>query len=290
LTVNANIGRYYQLPAFTTLGFKDISGELINKKNGIVYIRADHLVAGADYMINNDTKFSVEGFYKKYSNYPFSVSDSVSISSKGADFGSFGDEEVKSLSKGKAFGMEILLQSKNLLGMNVIVAYTLVRSDATDYKYDYIPTAWDNRHILNITALRSLKRNWEIGLKWRFVGGPPYTPWDIEKSTLASAWDAQGRAYLDYSRFNKLRLHPFHQLDVRVDKEYFFNHWSLRFYLDIQNVYNYKSDEPDKILREENSDGIPLPAEGSPLRYPLKTVKSSGSGTILPTVGVIIEF
>ncbi len=33
---------------------------------------------------------------------------------------------------------------------------------------------------LNITAGKKLKKNWEIGAKFRFLGGSPYTPYDIE--------------------------------------------------------------------------------------------------------------
>lgn len=285
----ANTGRYYQLPPYTLLGFENSDGVLINKQNKVKYISSDHIVAGIEYYPNPLSKLSVEGFYKFYRNYPVSVSDSVSISSKPADFGSFGDEEVLSVGEGRAYGMEVLFQTKNFKGFNFILSYTLVRSEAKGLISKYVPTAWDNRNILNITGLRSLKRNWDVGFKWRFVGGTPYTPWDIEKSSLVSAWDAQGRAYPDYSRFNELRLNPFHQLDIRVDKAYYFKRWTLRFYVDIQNVYNFKSDEQAPLVREANTDGSLLPPSGVPQRYSLKSLTGDGAGTILPTIGVIVD-
>lgn len=285
----ANTGRYYQLPPYTLLGFENSDGVLINKQNKVKYISSDHIVAGVEYYPNPMSKLSVEGFYKFYRNYPVSVSDSVSISSKPTDFGSFGDEEVLSVGEGRAYGMEVLFQTKNFKGFNFILSYTLVRSEAKGLISKYISTAWDNRHILNITGLRSLKRNWDVGFKWRFVGGTPYTPWDLEKSSLVSAWDAQSRAYPDYSRFNELRLNPFHQLDIRVDKAYYFKRWTLRFYVDIQNVYNFKSDEQAPLVREANADGSLLPPSGVPQRYSLKSLTGDGAGTILPTIGVIID-
>jgi hypothetical protein len=284
-----NIGRYYQLPPYTLLGFKNNSGIFVNRENKVTYISSDHLVAGIAYYPNPESKLSVEGFYKFYRNYPVSVTDSVSISSKSPDFGSFGDEEVISTGKGKAFGMEVLFQTRNFKGFNFILSYTLVRSKAENIEGAYIPTAWDNRHILNLTGLKSFKRNWDIGFKWRFVGGTPYTPWDVAKSSLASAWDAQGRAYPDYSKYNQLRLKPFHQLDFRIDKSYYFKKWTLRFYIDIQNIYNFKSDEQAPLVLETGSNGVPLPASGSPLQYNLKTLDLEGSGTILPTIGMIID-
>lgn len=290
LSLNFNTGRYFEIPPYTSLGFRDNSGELINKANKITYIQADHLVTGFDVLPNESSKLSIEGFYKWYAHYPFSVHDSVALASKGADFGTFGDEEIVSAAKGKAFGLELLYQNKNILGINTIISYTLVRSEFVNNTGAYIPTAWDNKHLLNITATREFKHNWNIGMKWRFVGGAPYTPYDLDRSSLASAWDAQGRGYLDYSRFNQLRLKSFHQLDVRVDKEYFFKHWSLRFYLDIQNIYNSKAERAAELLRVEDAAGMPLPAAGDPPRYQLKPLDTSGGGTILPTIGVIIEF
>lgn len=285
-----NVGRYFQSPSYTSLGYKDKTGVLVNELNKLKYIESDHFVAGIQILPNAFSKFSLEGFYKLYRNYPFSVADSVSLSSKGADYGTFGDEEINSTSKGKAYGMEFLYQNKNIKGINLIISYTLVRSESENSKKEYIPTAWDNRHILYITATREFKRNWDLGLKWRYVGGTPYTPIDMDRSALASAWDAQGRSYLDYSRFNQLRLGSFHQLDIRVDKLYFFKRWTLRFYMDIQNLYNFKSDEPDTVIPKEDAAGNRLPAIGIPPRYELETIKSSGSGTILPTVGIIVEF
>jgi hypothetical protein len=289
-TLDANAGRYYQLPPYTTLGLRNSSGELLNKQNKITYVSADHLVTGFEYQPNQLSKLSVEVFYKWYKNYPLSVNDSISISSKSVDFGTFGDEQVISAAKGKAYGVELLYQNKDLAGFNVILSYTLVRSMAASYAGKFIPTAWDNKHILNLTTIRNFKRNWNMGLKWRFVGGAPYTPWDINKSSLASAWDVQGRAFPDYSQFNQLRLRSFHQLDFRVDKNYFFNKWSLRFYIDVQNVYGFKADEPDQLVRQVGSNGELLPATGTPSRYSLKVLESEGGGTILPTVGVIVEF
>lgn len=289
-SISGSIGRYYQLPPYTSLGFRNSAGELVNKQNGITYISSDHLVTGLEFLPNEDSRFMVEGFYKWYRNYPLSVNDSIPISGKSIDFGTFGDEEIASTSKGKAYGMEVLYQNKSLEKFNLIFSGTLVRSMATTYRGAFVPAAWDNKFIVNITALRAFKHNWDVGFKWRFVGGAPYTPYDIDKSSLVAAWDAQGRAYYDYGRFNQLRLKAFHQLDVRIDKAYFMKQWTMRFYVDIQNIYNSKADEPDKVIRDQDSNGVLVPPSGTPLRYPLKTLTNTGGGTILPTLGIIVEF
>ena len=144
--------------------------------------------------------------------------------------------------------------------------------------------------MLNLTATKELKRNWQIGFKWRFVGGAPYTPFDKDKTSLISAWNIRGREYLDYSQFNSLRLSPFHQLDIRVDKQYFYDKWSLMIYLDIQNLYNFKSEEVDKFVPQTDGDGNLIIDPENPDRYLMKTIKSDGSGTVLPSIGIIVQF
>lgn len=289
INLNFSTGRYFQLPAYTTLGFRDAAGNLVNKDNDLKYMQVDHIVLGMDYLPNPMAKLSLEGFYKGYTNYPFSLNDSVSLASKGGDFGTYGDEAVSSTSKGRAYGMEILVRHRDLRGFNVIVAYTLVRSEFTDGRNKFIPSNWDNKHLLNVTVSKKLKRNWDIGAKWRFVGGTPYTPYDDFTSSLVSAWDARGRAYLDYSRFNELRLKPFHQLDIRIDKQYYFKKWSLMLYIDIQNLYNFKSEQQDFLVNTQADGSVQTFTDDlGNQRYNLRSLKSE-SGTVLPTVGIMIE-
>lgn len=297
LYLNFNTGRYYQVPPYTTLGYRDNEGNLINRDNGLTYIAVDHLVSGIEWLPSKTSRLTVEGFFKYYRNYPFSVNDSVSISSKGADFGTFGDEEVLSIADGRAYGMEILYRNRDLLGTNVTVSYTLVRSETEAFRSEilengkWVSTAWDNRHLINILAIREFKKNWRVGMKWRFVGGIPYTPYDKIESSYVLAWNARRIGILDYKRFNQERLGAFHQLDLRIDKEFFLKKLSLNFYIDVQNVYNFKAEQQAVLILDENADPLII-NPGDPIeqqRYNLKEIATNG-GTVLPTVGIIIQF
>jgi hypothetical protein len=289
--LNFNTGRYYQRPPYTTLGFRNNNEVLVNKQNDVRYISADHIVFGFEYLPKKDAKISLEGFYKYYRHYPFSVKDSINIASKSADYGTFGDEEVISKSDGMAYGFEVLAQDKSFFGFNVILSYTFVVSKFTDKNQKFVPSAWDNRNILNVTVLREFKKNWQAGVKWRFVGGAPYSPADLEYSSIRPAWDARGREYPDYSRFNQLRLRAFHQLDIRVDKTYYFKRWSLNLYVDVQNVYNFQAENPP-IYTNTDPAGNPViinpAAPYDQQLYQLRQIPSE-SGTILPSIGIIVE-
>lgn len=296
LSLNFNIGRYYQQPAYTTLGFSNTNKTLVNKANGLKYISVDHIVLGLEYLPTEQSFISIEGFYKSYQDYPFSLIDSISLANKGGDFGTYGDEEVLSIAEGRSYGIEVLAREKDLWKFNTVLSYTLVRSEFKNYDNnlkatsDYISTAWDNIHIFNLTSTRSFKRNWQMGFKWRFVGGTPYTPIDKNKTSLTEAWDARGREYLDYSRFNSLRFGNFHQLDIRIDKQYFYNKWSLMIYIDVQNVYNFVSKGMDYYIPQSDMDGNNIVDSDNTERYLMKTVKNEGAGTVLPSLGIIIQF
>ncbi len=243
--LNFNTGRYFQLPAYTTLGFRDNSGDLVNKQNGLKYAGANHIVGGVEWMPDDNTRFTIESFYKDYFDYPLSVLDSVALASKGADFGVVGDEAVVSTAKGRAYGFEILARSKNFRKFNVIMSYTFVRSEFQRNGNEYIPSAWDNRHIFNITLGRKLARNWDIGAKWRFVGGGPYTPYDLGLSSQKMPGTSY-REYLDYSQSTPAlqRLSPagcpHRQVMVlqALDADCLLRH---------TNLYNFKAQQPDFI-------------------------------------------
>ena len=289
LLANFSTGRFYQLPPYTSLGYRNSLGDLVNKQNNVSYISADHIITGLEFLPDDRSKITFEVFHKYYRNYPFSVRDSISLASKGADFGTYGDEEIVSTSEGRAYGAEILIQDKSFYGFNVILAYTLVRSEFKSIDDTYIPSAWDNKHIFTATVTRSFKKNWDLGFKWRFLGGSPYTPYDIDKSSLISAWNTQGRGFLDYSLYNQRRLKNFQQLDVRLDKQFYFKNWSLMLYLDIQNFYNFQAEQPANLQQVLDANGNPVINPNDPNRYVLKSVKNS-SGTVLPTIGIMFEF
>ncbi|MBI9065795.1 MAG: TonB-dependent receptor [Salinivirgaceae bacterium] len=291
---NFNTGKFYQLPPYTTLGYGGQNGVLVNKDNGIKYIQSDHLVGGLEYLPNEKSKITLEGFYKKYNDYPFSVNDGVAISSKGSDFGTFGDEEVTPTGVGRSYGIELYMRHTSLFKFNTILSYTWVTSEFEDATGSYIPTAWDNKHLFNLTATRSFKNNWDFGFKYRFAAGAPYTPDDLVKSSYISAWDAQQRAYLDYSQFNSVRLNNFTQLDVRVDKSFYFDNWSFMVYLDIQNILGSKIDTPDILTVDTDVNGVKvIDNPGDPIadqRYKMRFIETNGQGTVLPTIGIMFEF
>lgn len=290
-SVNFNTGIYYQLPTYTTLGYKE-GEDFVNKENDLLYIRNKQLVGGFEYKIpEKNLKFSLEAFEKVYDQYPYSVNNEISLANLGADFGVIGSEEVTSTSKGRSRGIEFMAQQKFFKGFYGILAYTYVRSEFTNADPDvYAPSSWDSRNIVSLTAGKKLARNWEIGARWLYSGGTPYTPYDEETSMQVDVWDAERRGVKDYSQVNTQRLGASHQLDLRVDKHYYFDKWSLNLYFDIQNAYGYSVDGQPILTTELNSDGTPIIDNSDPSnpKYVPKYIQTS-NGIVQPSIGIIVE-
>jgi hypothetical protein len=285
-SLNMNTGRYFQLPSYTALGYQQ--NNVFVNKDDLKYMSVDHFIGGLEYKPATAVQFSLEGFLKNYRHYLFSVNDQISLANKGADYGVIGDEEVTSTSKGRAYGAEFQARLSSPKGYNMNLSYTLVRSEFQDGNGEYIVSAWDSKHILSMTGTAALKRNWQVGGRFRFVGGLPYTPWDLNRSSLIEAWNLSGGPYFDNSRLNASRFGVFHQLDVRVDKSYYLKHVTMKFYVDIQNLYNFQSQSTDIIVRETDASGNFLTTDNG-TRYVLKSIENP-SGTVLPTIGIQVEF
>lgn len=177
--------------------------------------------------------------------------------------------------------------------LDAIFAYTFVRSEFEDYNEELIPSSWDSRHIFTGTLTKAFNRGWQVGGKLRYLGGLPYTPYDLDKSSLVSAWETQGRPFWNYSQYNAERLNPFLQLDLRIDKQFNFSNVALLVYMDIQNALNYQSKQQDIVIVETDASGNKIIENpNAPLdeqRYQLKRIKST-AGTVLPTIGIVLDF
>jgi len=291
--LNASIGKYFKLPAYTQLAFQNNSLPAFPATNPGQYIQSTHYVAGIEHLPSNTLRFTIEGFYKKYSNYPVSLIDGVSLANKGTDFGSIGNEPISQLGQGKAYGIEFFMQKKLTKRFFGILAYTFYHSKFTNVSGKYIPASWDNRHLMSITWGYKFKRNWELGLKFRYQGAAPYTPFDLNASKLN--YLTLGTGIFDNSRYNSLRLKPFNASDVRIDKKWNFSKFTLDLYLDVTNWYiaitpgvsQYTFKRIEGNTGFFTTDGQPIKLDGSNA-VPLLLENSDAFST--PSFGFIVEF
>ena len=286
LTLSGHVGLYYQLPSYTALGFKGEEGEYVNRH--LDYISVSQESLGLSWTPNENMELSVEGFYKLYGHMPFSLSDQIPLSCKGNDYGTIGNEALSSEAKGRSYGVELMFKWLLTQKLNLSSSLTIFKSEFKDGEQgSYVPSAWDNRFILNMSGTYNFPKHWSLGAKVSCIGGSPYTPYDVKKSSLVEAWNVQGRAYYDYSRYNQERLPVFGQLDVRVDKTFYLKKCMLGFYLDIQNITASKLRQPDALMSTGQIENPSAPL--SEQRYVMKSIRQE-SGTLLPTLGITFEY
>jgi hypothetical protein len=288
--LNASVGRYHKIPIYTVLGYRDASGVLVNKDNR--YTRSDHFVAGIEHLPKSGVRLTVEGFYKNYSRYPISVRDGISLANVGGNFGAIGNERTVTTGGGRAWGAEFLAQQKFTGKVYGVLAYTWVNSEFAGTDGVFLPSSWDSRHLLSTLFGWKMGRGYELGVKYRYVAGFPYTPYDLAASQ--ANYLSTGNAVFDYSRLNTERLRAFSQLDVRIDKKWNFNTVTVDLFLDLQNLLMAKSPALATYTFERNMDGSYATTDGQP-------IQTNGSNAIpllipnddpffLPSIGFIVEF
>ena len=276
--INASLGRYFKIPTYTMLGFQNTQGEFINQN--AQYTQSNHYVVGIEYNLNPASRITVEGFLKKYNQYPISVVDQVSLANKGADFEVFGNEAITTNGKGETYGVEFLFQQKLQNNFYGIFAYTFFYSRFTDANGVFRPSVWDSRHLLSFTGGYKLKRNWELSARWRFSGKTPYVPTDLDASL-----PVYPEIILDYNQLGNVLLDPFSQADIRIDKKWNFKKLSFNFYFEVQNFLAQAIPIPEEYGLNRNENGM--------LMDPLSLVPinvNERNNIPIPTFGFVLYF
>ncbi len=289
--LNASVGRYFKTPLYTVLGYRDNGGNLVNKDQP--YLRSDHYVAGLEFLPTRALRLTLEGFYKQYADYPVSAFNGISLANQGGGFGILGNEKVLAVGEGEAYGMELFAQQKLTHNLYFTGSYTLFWSKFSNQNGELVASAWDNRHLLSLLAGYKFRKNWELGLKYRWQGGVPYTPLDLDASRLNYA--SIGTGVLDNSRLNTLRLGNFNQMDLRVNKRWNFRRVTLDVFIDLQNVLNAVNPAPPNYTFQRTADGTafvttdgkPLLADGS---NAIPILLENTEGSLLPSLGIVLEF
>ena len=160
------------------------------------------------------------------------------------------DDVSKYLNQGEGFarGAEVLLrhrQGKRFFGF---LSYAYSRSrrrehpDAPMHLYSF-----DQTHVATLVGSYNLSPTWEIGVKWRYSTGNPYTPTiGFERREVPKTDAIYGEVIVVSNvpilgEVNSLRVPPFHRLDIRIKKSFIFNCWQMGVFLELFNVYNRKN-------------------------------------------------
>ncbi len=154
-TLSGSTGLYHQLPPYTALGYKDNEGQYLNKN--LKYMQVFESSLGLDWHLQDRFMVSAEGFFKRYSRMPLSLQDNIPLACKGNDYGVTGNEALAPTASGRAYGLETMFRWQASGKFNLVSSFTLYRSEYRNRPDgDFIPSAWDNRFILNMSGTYNL--------------------------------------------------------------------------------------------------------------------------------------
>src|SRR6056297_21676 len=275
--LNGSLGRYFKIPPYTILGFRNNADELINRNSE--YTLSDHLVLGLQHYFTPSSSISLEGFYKRYEDYPVSVRDGVSLANKGGGFEVLGSEPIETVGKGRSYGAELQFQQKLSNNFYGIFAYTWFYSEFTGFDTNnFIPSVWDSRHLVSFVGGYKFNRNWELSSRYRFAGRTPFVPADLD-ATLAN----YPEVILDYSRLGENKLEIFSALDVRLDKKWNFEKFALNLFIEAQNILGQNNPSPPEY-------GLNRDASGTVVQPRALAIIEQDPGSVIPGIGVVIDF
>ncbi len=220
LAFNAAGGRYYQPPN---------TSELVRSRestpNEIVYAGyADHYIGGFTYLLFPDVEIGIEGYYKLLKDLPVTVlndGEFVTLNS--------GDGNVK--------GGEIYFHKKLSGSLFARATYSYSVGEKRRRLGDaYRPSGYDRTHIANLIVGYEPWKDWMFSGKFSYATGRPYTP------IIGRVYDPITEQYfaIEGERMSE-RMPASHKLDLRFDKRFNFENWSITTYMDLENVYNQRN-------------------------------------------------
>jgi hypothetical protein len=205
---------------------------------------AAHFGLGVEQGLGRGMEVGLEGFYKRVwdrvtgtpgGRPPYLVND-------GAD---------------RVWGAELSLQLQPSERTFGYLAYTLSRAERRDGNSAFRLFDVDQTHVLSAVASQRLGAGWELGARFRYVTGNPTTP------VVSAVYDARVDQYRPvYGPLNSEREAAFHQLDLRVEKQWQVSDLTLAVYLEVLNAYNARNAEGARYSydysKRETLSGLPV--------------------------------
>jgi len=161
---------------------------------------------------------------------------------------------------GKLSGLELFLEGRPHRRFRWWLNYGWSRAeDRIDG--EVVPRLVDQRHAANATFATVLGGGWELALAYRFHTGWPTTPIALETGT-----DEEGEPeFLPVlGPINSERLPDYHRLDLRLSRSWEVSIGSLRFFVDVQNVYDRENVAGYDLEIDEDEGAIVFDEESWP--------------------------
>lgn len=207
---------------------------------------AIHYILEVERQLSSATGIKAAGYYKD-------LSDLITR-----------DQQDAYLNQGEGFarGVEVFLRHRGGERFFGWASYAYALSRRRDRPSDPERLySFDQTHVATLTANYKLTRTWEIGAKWQYSTGTPYTP--VMDTTLMHNPNTSRLVHVPiYGETNSVRLPPFYRLDIRINKSFIYDRWQMGIFLELLNAYNRKNvldfDYNDDYTEQDVVHQLPL--------------------------------
>lgn len=285
-------GYYYQFPSYETLQgegyFLDLRG--IRDLHLEPELAIHHMLS-AEYSGSDRWSVSVDLYYKELRDLLNSGKELETILILGDD-----DSEVyydrdsmtfipENSGHGSAKGLDISWRIDDTPERPwfSMLTYSYSDTESREWGEPVRPESWDRTHTVTWVAGWQINERWDIGWKWNFGTGFPYTPLtriirvvdDLNGNGLYEpelgetfSWQRDDPDDTIHSR----RFPDYHRLDFRVQYAKNYGGFDALYYLDIINVYGSRNVEDyyynEDYSKEYTEEGMPfLPSFGVKIRF-----------------------
>ena len=227
-----------------------------------------HFIAGAEQWLKRDLVFSLEGYYKDYSNL---------LETRYGEY--FTPPDSLLVADGYSFGADLMLRrTEGWVNGWISYSYAWTRRNIGDEVYR---PHYDRRHNANVVlTFPHLFWGMDVSAKWTLGTGLPYSgslgyyPMYQYRPVDPNWWRRPEWQFIDGPR-DAFRYPVYHRLDAGVTRTWKKRWGEISAFLDVTNLYNAKN-----VLLyywEIGDDGLP-------------SRRSVGMIPILPTIGVKVRF
>ena len=280
-TLRAVFGLYYQSPGYEKIVDQGVLFDFADKYTKQLSAEsATHSVLSIERWLSSEWSLRLEGYYKGFDNLikQKQVQGSRYFTEKipGRDprylsgwtrpITVLGDSITQvpiNDSYGESYGLEFFLSKRNIMNESRFsgwIAYSLAWADRFEDN-EKLPFRFDQRHTVNIVLNYQLNSWLDLGVRWQYGSGFPFSePIGIKPRIILADNDLDGKPEtpvistrkkvgnpneleviydIDFAN-NKLnsRKPTYHRLDLRLTALAHFWNLDWSFYLDVINVYN----------------------------------------------------
>lgn len=247
MDVSPRLSMVYQLSARTSLNMalgqyaQHLPLVLLSQNDAFSELRhplARQIVVGIKHDLREDTRLSIEGYFKDYRRFPMNpdqpalfIIDQLFYQQSGY----LNQDMLTDNGRADARGVEVMVQKKMADKLYGLVSGVFFQTRYRGEDDVWRNRVFDNRYIFAAEGGYKPNRQNEFSIRWTYAGGRPYTPFDVATSTLL------GTGVFDETRINDARMPAYHSLNLRYDRRFFFKRRSMVAFLSVWNVYGRRN-------------------------------------------------